>query len=73
MAIKTYLLTCGGTGCLATRGGELYEALKKEITEQGAQAEAQVVRTGCFGFCAKGPVVKILPDETFYVIVKYYV
>ena len=70
MAIKTYILTCGGTGCLANRGGELYEALKKEVTEQGAQAKVQVVRTGCFGFCAKGPVVKILPDETFYVDVK---
>ena len=70
MAIKTYLLTCGGTGCVASHGGELYEALKKEITEQGAQADAQVVRTGCFGFCEKGPIVKVLPDETFYVTVK---
>ncbi len=70
MAIKTYILVCGGTGCLATRGGEVYEALKKEITEQGVQAQAQVVRTGCFGFCAKGPVVKTLPDETFYVNVQ---
>ncbi len=70
MAIKTYLLTCGGTGCVASHGAELYDALKKEITEQGAQAEAQVVRTGCFGFCEKGPIVKVLPDETFYVSVK---
>ena len=70
MAIKTYLLVCGGTGCVASHGAELYDALKKEITEQGAQAEAQVVRTGCFGFCEKGPIVKILPDETFYVTVK---
>ena len=70
MAIKTYLLVCGGTGCVASRGVELYDALKKEITEQGAQAEAQVVRTGCFGFCEKGPIVKVLPDETFYVTVQ---
>ena len=70
MAIKTYLLTCGGTGCVASHGTELYEALKKEITEQGAQSDAQVVRTGCFGFCEKGPIVKVLPDETFYVSVK---
>ncbi len=70
MAIKTYLLVCGGTGCVASHGVELYDALKKEITEQGAQAEAQVVRTGCFGFCEKGPIVKVLPDETFYVTVK---
>ena len=70
MAIKTYLLVCGGTGCVASHGVELYDALKKEITEQGAQAEAQVVRTGCFGFCEKGPIVKVLPDETFYVTVQ---
>ena len=70
MAIKTYLLVCGGTGCVASHGAELYDALKKEITEQGAQADAQVVRTGCFGFCEKGPIVKVLPDETFYVTVK---
>ncbi len=70
MSIKTYLLVCGGTGCVASHGVELYDALKKEITEQGAQAEAQVVRTGCFGFCEKGPIVKVLPDETFYVTVK---
>ena len=70
MAIKTYLLTCGGTGCVASHGGELYDALKKEITEQGASGDAQVVRTGCFGFCEKGPIVKALPDETFYVAVK---
>jgi hypothetical protein len=38
MAIKTYLLVCGGTGCVASHGVELYDALKKEITEQGAQA-----------------------------------
>ncbi len=70
MAIKTYLLVCGGTGCVANQGSELYEALKKELTEQGVSSEAQVVRTGCFGFCEKGPIVKILPDETFYVSVK---
>ena len=40
MAIKTYLLVCGGTGCVASHGAELYDALKKEITEQGAQADA---------------------------------
>jgi len=69
MAIKTYLLVCGGTACVASHGVELYDALKKELTEQGVSGEAQVVRTGCFGFCEKGPIVKVLPDETFYVSV----
>ena len=70
MAIKTYLLVCGGTGCVASHGVELYDALKRELAEQGVSDEAQVVRTGCFGFCEKGPIVKVLPDETFYVTVK---
>lgn len=70
MAIKTYLLVCGGTGCVASHSVELYDAFKKELTAQGAQGEAQVVRTGCFGFCEKGPIVKVLPDETFYVSVQ---
>ena len=70
MAIKTYLLICGGTACASNRGTELYEALQRELEAQGVASEAQVVRTGCFGFCEKGPIVKVLPDETFYVCVK---
>jgi NADH:ubiquinone oxidoreductase subunit F (NADH-binding)/(2Fe-2S) ferredoxin/NAD-dependent dihydropyrimidine dehydrogenase PreA subunit len=70
MAIKTYLLICGGTACASNRGTELYEALQRELEAQGVAGEAQVVRTGCFGFCEKGPIVKVLPDETFYVCVK---
>jgi len=67
MAVKTYILVCAGTACVGRRGIELYDALKRELTEQGVSDEAQVVRTGCFGFCEKGPIVKMLPDETFYV------
>ena len=70
MAIKTYLLICGGTGCASNHGTELYDALQREIGALGLAGEAQVVRTGCFGFCEKGPIVKVLPDETFYVSVK---
>ncbi|MDR0993288.1 MAG: NAD(P)H-dependent oxidoreductase subunit E, partial [Verrucomicrobiota bacterium] len=69
MAIKMYILVCGGTGCVANHGADLYSALKKELAEQGVENDAQVVRTGCFGFCEKGPIVKMLPDETFYVSV----
>ncbi len=70
MAFKHYILVCGGTGCEASRGVDLYKNLQKEIQEQCAEGDAQVVKTGCFGFCEKGPIVKILPDETFYVSVK---
>jgi NADH:ubiquinone oxidoreductase subunit E len=67
MAYKNYILVCAGTACESSKGIALYEALEKELREQGVDAEAQLVKTGCFGFCEQGPIVKILPDESFYV------
>ena len=65
-----HILVCGGTGCLSSQSGEIVEGLKKAIEDIGMQNQVQVVKTGCFGFCEKGPIVKILPDNTFYVQVK---
>jgi NADH:ubiquinone oxidoreductase subunit F (NADH-binding)/(2Fe-2S) ferredoxin/NAD-dependent dihydropyrimidine dehydrogenase PreA subunit len=70
MAIKCYVMVCGGTACQSSQSHLLLEALQRELRERGAEGEAQIVRTGCFGLCEKGPIVKILPDETFYVHVK---
>jgi NADP-reducing hydrogenase subunit HndC len=70
MAFKNYILVCGGSGCEAGNGDAVYNALISELEQHKASAEAQVVKTGCFGFCEKGPIVKILPDESFYVQVK---
>ena len=70
MAYKQYILVCGGTACESIKGGELFDALKKAVKANGLANEVQVVRTGCLGFCEKGPVVKILPQDTFYVEVK---
>ena len=67
MAYKQYILTCGGTACESNGGRELCDALHKEIVAQGLENDVQVVKTGCFGFCEMGPIVKILPEETFYV------
>ncbi|MFO7937703.1 MAG: NADH-ubiquinone oxidoreductase-F iron-sulfur binding region domain-containing protein [Kiritimatiellia bacterium] len=67
MAYKQYILVCGGTACESNKGGALIEALKKEIEDNGLVRDVQVVRTGCLGFCEKGPIVKILPEDTFYV------
>lgn len=64
---KMHILVCGGTGCKASQSNEILEQLKIEIEEKGLQNEVQVIVTGCFGFCEKGPIVKILPDNTFYV------
>ncbi|MCF7837253.1 MAG: NADH-quinone oxidoreductase subunit NuoF [Candidatus Marinimicrobia bacterium] len=70
MAFKNYLLVCGGTACESNQGIALYQNLQRELKYQGADAECQLVKTGCFGFCEAGPIVKVLPDETFYVKVK---
>ena len=67
---KTHMLVCGGTGCRASASDMLYENLKKEVQENGLENDVQVVTTGCFGFCEQGPIVKMIPDNTFYVSVE---
>jgi NADH:ubiquinone oxidoreductase subunit F (NADH-binding)/(2Fe-2S) ferredoxin/Pyruvate/2-oxoacid:ferredoxin oxidoreductase delta subunit len=67
MAYKNYILVCAGTACESSKGKALYTELEKELKAQGVENEAQLVKTGCFGFCEQGPIVKILPDESFYV------
>ena len=67
---KMHLLVCGGTGCRASASDSIVESLKHELENKGLSEEVQVIMTGCFGFCEKGPIVKILPDNTFYVEVK---
>jgi len=70
MSYKQYILVCGGTACESIKGLDLFHALKKAVKENGLVNEVQVVRTGCLGFCEKGPIVKVLPQDTFYVEVK---
>ena len=70
MAKKNFILVCGGTGCESAKADEIYRTLIKESELQGAKDDVQVVKTGCFGFCEKGPIVKVLPQESFYVNVK---
>ena len=65
-----HILVCGGTGCISSNSGEIATNLQKAIEEAGMKDQVQVIKTGCFGFCEKGPIVKILPDNTFYVQVK---
>ena len=67
---RMHLLVCGGTGCRASQSEEIVSNLEKFINEAGLKDEVQVVTTGCFGFCEKGPIVKVHPDNVFYVEVK---
>lgn len=61
------ILVCGGTGCQASNSLDVIEVFMKEIKNQGLEKEVQVIKTGCFGFCEKGPIVKIVPDNIFYI------
>jgi NADP-reducing hydrogenase subunit HndC len=67
MPYRSYVLVCGGTGCESSKSDDLYTNLKSEIEKQNLSEEVQVIKTGCFGFCEQGPIVKILPENTFYV------
>jgi len=70
MAYNHYILTCGGTACESNKGAEIYTKLIEEAEKLGVKGEVQIVKTGCFGFCEKGPIVKVLPEDSFYVNVK---
>ena len=70
MAYQSYVLICGGTACCSGGGDKIAEEFKKQLAEQKLDETVQVVTTGCLGFCEQGPIVKILPQGTFYVQVK---
>ncbi|MBZ4683518.1 MAG: NADP-reducing hydrogenase subunit HndC [Fusobacteriaceae bacterium] len=70
MAYKKHVLICGGTGCLSSKSGQIADNINALLKEKGMEDEVQVILTGCFGFCEKGPIVKIVPSNTFYVEVK---
>lgn len=66
-AARTNIMVCGGTGCLANDSDRVVKNLELIIKARGYEEEVKVVRTGCFGFCEQGPIVKIEPDNVFYV------
>jgi NADH-quinone oxidoreductase subunit F len=63
---RTHLLLCGGTGCHASKSGEVKEALEKELVNRKLDTEVRVIETGCNGFCAQGPVMVVQPEGIFY-------
>lgn len=65
-----HILVCGGTGCRASQGEQIIENLNEAVSRYGLSRQVQVIKTGCFGFCEQGPIVKMIPDNTFYVSVK---
>ncbi|MGM0432590.1 MAG: NADH-ubiquinone oxidoreductase-F iron-sulfur binding region domain-containing protein [Spirochaetota bacterium] len=70
MALSNYILVCGGTGCESSKADDIYKNLIAASEQQGVDKDVQILKTGCFGFCEQGPIVKILPEDSFYVQVK---
>jgi len=63
---RAHVLVCGGTGCTSGGSDKIYDAFLKEIEAQNLKDEIQVIRTGCFGLCAEGPIVIVYPEGAFY-------
>ena len=61
------ILVCGGTGCMSSQSQKLIDNLNAEIAKAGLSDKVNAHITGCFGFCEQGPIVKVFPDDVFYV------
>ena len=67
---KKHVLVCGGTGCTSSGSAKIIETLQAEIEKHGLEKEVKVVKTGCFGLCALGPIMIVYPEGSFYSMVK---
>ena len=67
---RSHVLVCGGTGCTSSGSPRIIEKLEKEIKAQGLADEVGVVKTGCFGLCALGPIMIVYPEGSFYSMVQ---
>lgn len=67
---RSHVLVCGGTGCTSSGSTQIVEALEAEIKRTGLNEEVKVIKTGCFGLCALGPIMIIYPEGAFYSMVK---
>ena len=67
---RSHVLVCGGTGCTSSGSAKIIDRLQAEIDKNGLHDEVQVVKTGCFGLCALGPIMIVYPEGSFYSMVK---
>ena len=63
---RSHVLVCGGTGCTSSGSAKVIDALKAELEKNGLTEEVQVIKTGCFGLCAVGPIMIVYPEGSFY-------
>ncbi|HZK38636.1 MAG TPA: NADH-quinone oxidoreductase subunit NuoF [Clostridia bacterium] len=67
---RSHVLVCGGTGCTSSNSEEIIQSMEEELIEKGLADEIKVIRTGCFGLCAAGPIMIVYPEGSFYSHVK---
>ena len=67
---RAHVLICGGTGCTSSGSQKIRERLDEEIKKNGLEEEVCVIKTGCFGLCALGPIMIVYPEGAFYSMVK---
>ncbi len=70
MLERAHILVCGGTGCTSGNSNKIYSEFVSRLKEQGLDKEVKLIMTGCFGLCARGPIVVVYPEGTFYQHVK---
>lgn len=63
---RSHVLICAGTGCTSSGSAQVAQALEQALEEKGLKEEIKVVKTGCFGLCALGPIMIVYPEGTFY-------
>ena len=68
--IRSHVLVCGGTGCTSSGCEEIITVLQENLSKMDLAEEVSVVKTGCFGLCALGPIMIVYPEGTFYSMVK---
>ncbi len=67
---RAHILVCGGTGCTSGHSKDIYDEFARLLKENGIEKEIKLIMTGCFGLCARGPIVVVYPDGAFYQHVK---
>ena len=67
---RSHVLVCGGTGCTSSGSEQIIKTLEGELEKTGLQNEIKVIKTGCFGLCALGPIMIVYPEGAFYSMVK---
>ena len=64
--VRSHILVCGGTGCHSSGSDKIFDRFESELQKAGLESEVKVIKTGCFGLCALGPVVVVYPEGAFY-------